>query len=62
MSRNEELVALFVRDLRGKADATDDPHCVIWLALHAGAALVGVLGSFDVDGVHAHDPAHPRRP
>lgn len=47
----EALVELFVTDLRAKADPVDDPHCVIWLALHASAAITGGLGSFERNGV-----------
>jgi hypothetical protein len=45
--QREALVDLFVTDLRQKADSTDDPHAILWLALHAGAAIVGGLGPFD---------------
>lgn len=59
--QREALTDLFVADLRAKVNATDDPHCVIWLALHAGAAIVGDLGSFDREGIRTHDPVFPRR-
>lgn len=52
----ERLIDLFVDDLREKADATDDPHCVIWLALHASAAITGDLGSFDRRDVKSVGP------
>lgn len=51
--QREGLVRLFVDDLRAKADATDDPHCILWLALYAGAAITGDLGDFDLRGVRS---------
>lgn len=34
-----DLRRLFVDDMAKKLDGTDDPHCIMWLALHASAAM-----------------------
>lgn len=59
-AQREALVDLFVDDLRAKADATDDPHCIIWLALHASAAITGDIGNFNRREVLSFGP-EPRR-
>lgn len=45
------LVETFVRDLRERADATDDPNMLIGLTLHASAGITADLGPIDIDGV-----------
>lgn len=42
-----DLRRLFIDDLRPKIESTDDPAALLWLALHASAAIAGDLGRFE---------------